>query len=279
MSATTSTALWALHRQAEGLWEALAPLLPGFSVEVLADIDSTNSELMRRGREGLQQPVLLVAAQQTAGRGRLGRSWTSQAGDSLTFSLGLPLQPPDWSGLSLAVGLALAEALHAEVRLKWPNDLWWQSRKLGGILVETTGVGLQRWTVVGVGVNLATPQLPAADPAAPPPQPVTGLRALGGAAAERDVGQWLALLAPALVQGLLRFESAGFAPCVDRFMARDALRGQRLRLSDGREGLADGVAADGALLEVDVVAGSSVPAIDVLDFTNARPEWPQRPSR
>jgi BirA family biotin operon repressor/biotin-[acetyl-CoA-carboxylase] ligase len=248
MNAAATMALHALNRQAEGIWQALGPLLPGFSVEVVATLDSTNSELMRRGREGLLAPVLLVAAQQTAGRGRLGRHWSSQAGDSLTFSLGLPLQPPDWSGLSLAVGLALAEALHPEVRLKWPNDLWWQSRKLGGILVETTSVGLQRWTVVGVGLNLATPELPPADPAALPAQPVTGLRALDGAAAERDVGQWLALLAPALVQALLRFDTQGFAPCVDRFLARDALRGQRVRLSDGREGVADGVAVDGALL-------------------------------
>lgn len=241
-------ALWALNRQAEGIWQAVAPLLPGFSVEVLPSIASTNTELMRRGREGALAPVLLVAAQQTAGRGRLGRGWTSQAGDSLTFSLGLPLQPQDWSGLSLAVGLSLAEALHPEVRLKWPNDLWWQARKLGGILVETAGVGAQRWTVVGVGLNLATPALPPADPAATlPPQPATGLRALGGPEAERDAGQWLAALVPALAQGLQQFEAQGFAPFVDRFAARDALRGQRVRLSDGREGLADGVAPDGAL--------------------------------
>ena len=248
MNPAADTALRALTSQAEGLWQAVAPALPGFSVEVLPAIASTNTELMRRGREGDLAPVLLVAAQQTAGRGRLGRGWTSRAGDSLTFSLGLPLQPPDWSGLSLAVGLSLAEALHPEVRLKWPNDLWWQARKLGGILVETAGVGAQRWTVVGVGLNLATPELPPADPSAPPPQPVTGLRALGGEAAERDAGQWLARLVPPLVQALQRFEAQGFAPCVDRFLARDALRGQRVRLSDGREGLADGVAADGALL-------------------------------
>ena len=96
---------------AEALWEALAPLLPGFTVEILPEIDSTNSELMRRLRGGAgaaPQPLLLVAEQQTAGRGRQGRSWVSRRGDSLTFSLGLPLAPADWSGLSLVAGRAVA---------------------------------------------------------------------------------------------------------------------------------------------------------------------------
>ena len=87
------------------------PLLPGFTVEVVPEVDSTNSELMRRARAGRTEPVLLVAERQSAGRGRLGRSWNSKQGDSLMFSLGLPLAPADWSGLSLAVGVSLAESL------------------------------------------------------------------------------------------------------------------------------------------------------------------------
>ena len=122
---------------AEAIWEAVVPLLPGFTVEVLPQVDSTNSELMRRARDGLTEPVLLVAEAQTAGRGRLGRSWASQPGDSLTFSLGLPLAPVDWSGLSLAVGVSVAQSLHPQLQLKWPNDVWLQDRKLGGILIET----------------------------------------------------------------------------------------------------------------------------------------------
>ena len=87
---------------AEAVWEAVAPLLPGFTVEVLPSIDSTNTELMRRARAGQCEPTLLVAEQQTAGRGRLGRVWQSDAGASLMMSLGLPLAPADWSGLSWA---------------------------------------------------------------------------------------------------------------------------------------------------------------------------------
>ena len=113
-----------LQWPSEAIWEAVVPLLPGFTVEVLPEIDSTNSELMRRARAGQLDPVLLVAQSQTAGRGRLGRGWVSSPGDSLTFSLGLPLAPADWSGLSLAVGVAVAEALGPGIGLKWPNDLW-----------------------------------------------------------------------------------------------------------------------------------------------------------
>jgi hypothetical protein len=137
-----TTAAWYEDRIAA----AVAPLLPGFTVEAVAEIDSTNTELMRRARAGLIPPVLLVAERQTAGRGRLGRPWQSaqQGGDdaaSLTFSLGLPLAPRDWSGLSLAVGVSVAESLDpsgdAKVALKWPNDLWVDDRKLAGILIET----------------------------------------------------------------------------------------------------------------------------------------------
>ena len=74
----------------------MSPHLPGFTFEVLPEIDSTNTELLRHFKSGRPAPTLLVAEQQTAGRGRLGRQWHSQRGDSLTFSLGLALQPLDW---------------------------------------------------------------------------------------------------------------------------------------------------------------------------------------
>lgn len=253
MTNPPGAALTALTRQAEGLWQAVAPLLPGFSVEVLPSIDSTNTELMRRARAGDQAPTLLVALAQTAGRGRRGKGWVSRPGDSLTFSLGLPLAPRDWSGLSLAVGVSLAEHLHPQVRLKWPNDLWWQERKLGGILVETASVGERRYAVIGAGLNVATPELPPApavpdDASALAPVPPVGLRELGGVAAALDAGEWLAAVVPGLVRDLLAFEQEGFAPFAERFATRDALAGRSLRLSDGREGEAAGVGSDGALL-------------------------------
>ena len=242
---------------AEAIWEAVAPLLPGFSVEVLPRIDSTNTELMRRARAGRCEPLLLVAERQTAGRGRLGRSWHSAgpqpaaAGQgeadadgeaegegectglpALTFSLGLPLAPADWSGLSLAVGVSVAESLQPQlpapgsrtprVGLKWPNDLWLEGggagagasgtastaagpgpyRKLGGILVETASMlgqspgtatsAAQRYVVVGVGLNVHPPAL---DPALALSVPPGSLQELAGGSGEG--GGETALDAPA----------------------------------------------------------------------------------
>ena len=230
---------------AEAIWEAVAPLLPGFTVEVLPQVDSTNSELMRRSRLGQTEPVLLVAEQQSAGRGRLGRQWQSQAGDSLTFSLGLPLAPADWAGLSLAVGVCLADALHPDIRLKWPNDLWLDDRKLGGILIETaSAIGgdpgpAARYAVVGVGINLA-------------PRPPDGLSIAPAALRELlpaiDAPQALLALTEPLVRTLQAFETFGFAPFQARFNARDALRERAVALSDGTAGTAHGASETGALL-------------------------------
>ncbi|MHB8950233.1 MAG: biotin--[acetyl-CoA-carboxylase] ligase, partial [Rhodoferax sp.] len=127
-------------RALQAIREAVLPELPGFEVQWVPQIDSTNSELMRRARAGRFEPVLLLAGQQTAGRGRLGREWFSgvdvqanrASAGSLTFSLGLPLMPLDWSGLSLAVGVSVVESLHPDLRLKWPNDVWLHDRKLAG---------------------------------------------------------------------------------------------------------------------------------------------------
>lgn len=228
---------------AEAIWEAVAPQLPGFTVEILPQLDSSNSELMRRARAGRTEPVLLVVEQQTAGRGRLGRSWASAAGESLTFSLGVPLAPADWSGLSLAVGVSLAESLDPAVRLKWPNDLWLQDRKLGGILIETASFGEggmgRRQAVIGVGINIA-PR--AADGLSTPPASV---RELPG---EPDAASVLLRVVPALVRDVLAFEQAGFAPFHARFDARDALRDRAVTLSDGTAGTAHGVGEDGSLL-------------------------------
>jgi BirA family transcriptional regulator, biotin operon repressor / biotin---[acetyl-CoA-carboxylase] ligase len=227
----------------EAIWEAVSPLLPGFTVEVVPEIGSTNTELMRRARAGQMEPVLLVAEQQTAGRGRLGRGWTSRAGDSLTFSLGLPLAPHDWSGLSLAVGVSLAESLDPRVQLKWPNDLWLDDRKLAGILIETAsfgeGAGARRYAVVGVGINIAP-----RDAAGLSTPPASAHEVLPGITA----GEVLWRLAAPLVQAVQAFETFGFAPFQARFNARDALRDRAVVLSDGTAGTAHGTTERGALL-------------------------------
>src|SRR5690606_1048673 len=116
----------------------------------------------------------------------------------------LMLAPADWAGLSLAVGASIAESLHPAIRLKWPNDLWLDDRKLGGILIETAsfggGAAAARYAVVGVGLNIA-------------PRPATGLAtapaALRELEQEADAGATLLRIAPGLVQALQAFEHFG----------------------------------------------------------------------
>ncbi|WP_027016976.1 biotin--[acetyl-CoA-carboxylase] ligase [Comamonas composti] len=246
-----------IHWPAESLWQAVEPLLPGFSVEILPSLDSTNTELMRRARQGLCDPVLLVTELQTAGRGRLGRQWTSGAGDSLTFSLGLPLTPGDWSGLSLAVGLSVAQSLQPRlpepgsgrprIGLKWPNDLWIDGdRKLGGILIETASfvggshdTGSGRYVVIGIGLNIRS-------------RPGEGMRTPPASLLDMDerldAPTALACVLPPLVADIQSFARQGFAPLLERFAQRDILRDRAVTLSDGRHGQAQGLGTDGALL-------------------------------
>ena len=280
-----------LHWPTAMLCAQLAPLLPGLRVQAVAEIASTNSALLARARGGDGQPAdvlpcLLVAEHQSAGRGRQGKAWQSSAGASLTFSLALPLAPADWSGLSLAVGLALADTLDPEqpgqpaaVGIKWPNDLLLRDapgsaaagqhgqtagigRKLGGILIETVPMvgqaGHQRLVVVGVGLNLQP--LPAQAPDAPPLswghaslQELPALPAGAGGLPDRllplTAPQVLARVALPLVQALLAFEQRGFAPLQQRFAARDVLAGQAVltTLPELPHGIADGVDATGTL--------------------------------
>jgi BirA family biotin operon repressor/biotin-[acetyl-CoA-carboxylase] ligase len=246
MSSST-TADWFEDRIAA----AVAPLLPGFAVEAVAEIDSTNTELMRRARAGRVEPVLLVAERQTAGRGRLGRPWQSAQQNeepaSLTFSLGLPLAPTDWSGLSLAVGVAVAESLDPsgvhKTGLKWPNDVWVGDCKLAGILIETalpsTGrPDASRYLVIGIGINIGARE---ADGMRTPPAWLRQWRP------EATAPEVLHELAEPLVRSVLDFEARGFAPFAERFAARDVLRGREVALSDGTAGLCEGVAWGGEL--------------------------------
>jgi len=244
-------ALPALRWPAEALWLDLEPLRPGLSIEVSAECDSTSTRLLERARAGDPSPCLLVAERQSAGRGRLGRRWRSELGDSLTFSLGLPFAPPRWEGLSLAVGVALAEALHPKLSLKWPNDLWLAAdgrpdRKAGGVLIETQGMASpgragERFLVVGIGLNIHAP--------APEPGDAYALAGLAELDAALDAPGALARVARPLLETLAVFETQGFDAALQaRFAARDALRARPVRLSDGSEGIAVGVDADGALL-------------------------------
>ncbi len=207
------------------------------------------------------EPTLLVAEQQTAGRGRLGRSWASRRGDSLTFSLGLPLQRADWSGLSLVVGISLADSLcpglgePARIGLKWPNDLWLTGPqgegKLAGILVETASWEGHRYAVIGVGINIHRIELPAQ---AEGSAEAIATACLHDLQPELHAAAALLRVLPPLVQALQEFERSGFAPFQARFVRRDVLLGRPVQLSGSgqhagaRDGIARGVSQSGALL-------------------------------
>ena len=288
--------------RAETLWQQLEPHLPGLSVEILASAESTNTLLLERARLGAgradapvttpgdletmrsqgrdvndlgteagpfgrragdTQPTLLVAEHQTLGRGRQGRNWMASAGASLTFSLSLPLSPRDWSGLSLAVGVTLADALEApdpgrapRLQLKWPNDLWLTDtaaagplgRKLGGVLIETVAVGRQRMVVVGVGLNLT------ALPATPPRELSHGFACLQELEPAATAPAALHRVALPLIKALRQFEREGFAGFAAAYARRDLLRGQQVTAVDptrpegALEGLVEGVSRSGSLL-------------------------------
>ena len=280
-----------LHWDTHALQEQLDPVLPGLSVEVVERTASTNTALLDRARatgatepaDGMPAtvrrsvesaafgpraadvlPCLLVAEQQTGGRGRQGRTWHSVSGASLTFSLAVSLQVSDWSGLSLAVGVALADALdpwapdptrrdrNRYIGLKWPNDLWCidgegVGRKLGGILIETVVTGASRLAVIGIGLNVQPMVLSDASAASEASAGFASLQELDPAATAPGVLRQVAL---PLAQVLRQFESEGFAAFAERFAARDLLRGHPVRTTqpDVPEGVAQGVSAQGALL-------------------------------
>ena len=243
---------------------AAAGLLP--AIEVVATTGSTNADLRERAG-ALRTPLLLAAERQTAGRGRAGRSWLAEPGDSLCFSLAWRFAGPlhRLSGLSLAVGVALAECLRAPrldgqpgtpVMLKWPNDLLVASAKLGGILIETVGAtapgGL--WAVIGVGLNVRAN----AERDAAIEQPVAALSA-AGSADTLDRNALLAQLAASLAQALDRFDRDGLAPFVARWDALHAHAGQPVSIVEqGRtlhQGVALGIDASGCL-QLDTGSGS-----------------------
>ena len=292
----------ALEWHAERLYHQLSPCIPNLGVEVVAQIGSTNTALLERARvthrlpdevdlgalrrrpDGVSfgrrdadyQPCLLVAEHQTHGRGRQGRSWQAEPGASLTFSLAMALGPADWSGFSLAVGVALAEALDPTagrdadgaatgcpwIGIKWPNDLWLMpphgepgaGRKLGGLLIETVPAGALRLAVVGVGLNV----LPMAIDAT---QAASGFACLQELDAEAAAPGVLHRVALPLVEALQQFSRGGFAAFAERFAQRDVLRGCTVQAgvtvhpdtpsaavdASHLTGVADGVAGNGAL--------------------------------
>jgi BirA family biotin operon repressor/biotin-[acetyl-CoA-carboxylase] ligase len=225
-------------------------------LEVLFEVDSTNTRLLGGAGPPLGFADAALAELQNAGRGRQGRRWISPFGASLALSLGWTFRDAERfdSTLSLAVGVAVCRALAGlgarGIRLKWPNDVWFDDRKLGGVLVETRMGGGTAHVVVGVGLNLHL--------SAESRREIGSLvGTLGPAALDAACPAPLSrnALAAALLTELLSmlplFERCGFAAFRDEWRSLDALRGRPARVllaGDAVEGIARGVAEDGGLL-------------------------------
>ena len=235
--------------------DAIAAALPAAvnarvaSLQVAWSLDSTNSELLRRDTPALGAAVLL-AERQTGGRGRRGRVWTSPLAAHLYLSVARQYSGglARLGGLSLVAGVAVAQALHqaghAQVQLKWPNDLVVGDRKLGGLLVEGSGehAGPVR-AVIGLGLNVRMPDAAASGI----DQPWIDLSSLESPPSRN-------LLAAAVLEHLLpaldSFDAEGLAPFQQPYDELDALHGREVAVQLGEQsqsGKALGIAADGAL--------------------------------
>jgi BirA family biotin operon repressor/biotin-[acetyl-CoA-carboxylase] ligase len=222
------------------LQRALAP--DGWRLEVLPEADSTNAVVTERARAGEAAGLVVVAEVQTAGRGRLDRSWVSPPRAGLTFSVLLrpDLPPVRWPWLPLWTGLAVVTALRdragVDAELKWPNDVLVRGRKLCGVLAEVPESGA---VVLGIGLNVTTTQEELPDERA------TSLRLAGARTTDRDT----------LLRAVLRSLSVVLADthaAAETYRERCGTIGRQVRveLPAGHvvEGLAEAVDEDGRLL-------------------------------
>jgi BirA family transcriptional regulator, biotin operon repressor / biotin---[acetyl-CoA-carboxylase] ligase len=237
---------------ADQITRQLGAAARGLQIEVRASTPSTNAELRARIPQ-LSAPMLLATENQTAGRGRAGRSWSSAIGDSLCFSLAWPFEGGinRLTGLPLAVGVAVANALHQlgwSVQLKWPNDLLLDGAKLGGVLIESATHheaenGTRVWAVIGVGINVH----PNAqrDVTIDHPTAYLSSQAL-------DRNNLLATMAEALCEMLVEFNQHGLKPFIDRWHELHAYQNQPVILHENgklqQQGVARGINIDGCLL-------------------------------
>ncbi|PKB90799.1 biotin--[acetyl-CoA-carboxylase] synthetase [Ewingella americana] len=224
--------------------------LPEGRASVLPVIDSTNQYLLDRIAT-LSSGDACVAEYQQAGRGRRGRKWFSPFGSNLYLSMYWKLEqgPAAAMGLSLVIGIIMAEVLQklgaADVRVKWPNDLYLKDRKLAGILVELTGkTGDAAHLVIGAGINLRMRE-PSADSID------QGWINLQEAGVNIDRNQLTATLLTELRLALRQFEIDGLAPFISRWSSLDNFIDRPVKLLIGEQeihGIERGIDQQGALL-------------------------------
>lgn len=240
------------------------------TIEVLPTVGSTNSELLQRARSGQAAPgLILLAEQQTAGRGRRGRPWVSPFGRNLYLSALWRLESglPALEGLSLVVGVVVAETMRSgfgiAAGLKWPNDIVVNSRKIGGILIELDGdLAGPLSVVIGIGINIDMTE--AATQGID--QAWTDVRSETGTSVSRN--DLSAQVIAGLAQALERFSLTGFKGFRQQWCLLDAFHGLPVNVSgpgsSSLRGIARGVDETGALL---LETGEAVQAISAGDVT------------
>jgi BirA family biotin operon repressor/biotin-[acetyl-CoA-carboxylase] ligase len=207
--------------------------------------DSTNQRAKELADAGAPHGTLVTADEQTAGRGRQGRSWVAPPGSAVLISVIVRDLDEPGALLPLAAALAVADAAEAcapvRCAIKWPNDVWIERRKLSGILVE--GRPAAGWAVVGIGLNVLTAEdeFPEELRAT-----ATSLHAAGGDAT-------VSATLETLLGALHRWLTAEPAEILAAYRERDALLGERIKWADG-EGVAAGIDDSGSLL-VDTDSG------------------------
>lgn len=218
----------------------------GSPLEILEETTSTNDVAKRAAKNGAAHGTTFVADSQTAGRGRQGRAWLSQHGDSLLMSVVLRVScpPSRLPPLSLVAGLAACDAIAPDVtvtpKLKWPNDVWLDGKKVAGVLVEASLAGDRvESVIVGVGINVHARAFP------------DELKSIATSVAlhsesQPDRALILARLLEALDRDMAPVAQHGLGLVHARIAAVDALRGSVVRGELG-EGIADGIDIQGRL--------------------------------
>lgn len=222
------------------------------ALDTLFSIDSTNHYLMQSPASQLQSPWVVLAEQQTAGRGRRGRLWQSPFAGNIYLSLLWRFTQinANFIGLSLAIGVVMCRILMhmgiEQLGLKWPNDVLCQGKKLCGILIEMRGETSGPYdAVIGIGLNLAMPE----DIGRQIDQPWIALQQVSDTCVARNT--LAANIIDALLEALPQFESHGLQPFLAEWRRLDVFRDQSVQLHLGEktvDGIERGVDEQGALL-------------------------------
>ena len=233
------------------------------SLEVFAELDSTNRHLLGRPAPPPGKLDVALAEFQHAGRGRLGRTWSAPLGGGLCLSVGWQFDesPPALSALSLALGVVARRAIHAlasvEVGLKWPNDLVFEGRKLGGVLIEISAEAQGACRVVaGIGLNVSIPSEQLVTLSDWPGGAVDLSSIAGGALPGRS--ELAARLVSEIAALVATYPRTGFSAYASEWEGAHVLADAPVRLVEpGGEsfGIVRGIEADGALV-VESDAGS-----------------------